>query len=73
MDGEVFWVGPAQAVHVGGPVRHQVGTYNPGGTLCGFRRGWWPTFGVQWKRVGRASERLEFAGDSHCLMRRTDL
>lgn len=54
-------------------MRHQVGTYNPGGTLCGFRRGWWPTFGVQWKRVGRASERLEFAGDSHCLMRRTDL
>lgn len=73
MDGEVLWVGPAQAVRVGEPVRQGVEICNPGGALCGFRRGWWPTFDVQWESVGRASERLGFAGDSHCLMRRTDL
>lgn len=39
MDGKVVQVGRAQAVAVGGPVRHRVGTGTWGGGLCGQRQG----------------------------------
>lgn len=64
-------VGPAQAVAVGGPVRHRGGTSTWGGGLCGLRQEFLISGGEI--RVNKAFEELGFAGGSHCLVRRTDL
>jgi hypothetical protein len=76
MDGKVR-VGPAQAVPVGGPVRHRVGTGTWGWSCVACGRVWPLRAGFSISGGGirgkEASEELGFAEVSHCLDRRTDL